>query len=119
MLLARLTGPRETHLIMADRKVELSSGVQNYARLAVVATKAPSVIPTGAARRAAQWRDLFISLLHKRRSLHSALRAPVEMTVSEVATEEKVPRLHCAARGFARDDGWGNQTFGISLTRLR
>ena len=30
MLLARPTGPRETHLIMADRKVELAFGVQNF-----------------------------------------------------------------------------------------
>jgi hypothetical protein len=39
-------------LIMADNTVELGFGVQNYVRPAVVSTKASSVIPTGAARRA-------------------------------------------------------------------
>jgi hypothetical protein len=53
VLLARLTEARETHLIMADKKAELPSELQNCARLTVVSTKAPSVIPTGAARRAA------------------------------------------------------------------
>jgi hypothetical protein len=38
------------------------------------------VIPTGAERSEAQWRDLFMRC-QKNRSLHSALRAPVGMTV--------------------------------------
>jgi len=41
------------------------------------------VVSTGAERSEAKWRDLLSTicrLLEERRSLHSALRAPVEMT---------------------------------------
>jgi hypothetical protein len=38
-----------------------------------------AVIPTGAERSEAQWRDLFRRCQNK--SLHSALRAPVGMTI--------------------------------------
>ena len=72
MLLARLTGAREAHLIMADRAVELPSGVQNYAY-----SRRLDQGPKGRAERP--------SLHEKRRvvetrSLRSALRAPVETT---------------------------------------
>jgi len=55
-----------------------------------------SVIPSEAARRAAQSRDLFLSTHQTSRSLHFALRAPVGMTGGK-ATQQQKRSLHFAS----------------------